>query len=85
VRHRIFSFAALLSLLICIATIVLWVRSYWRYDTFYWKYWSSEAEMIWWEHSEMGQLIFGCSKRGTDTANTSGTCPECGSPITIPT
>ena len=31
-RRRIFSLASLLSLLLCLATVVLWVRSYWVWD-----------------------------------------------------
>ena len=34
VRHRIFTLASVLSLLMCVATVVLWLRSYWRYDIF---------------------------------------------------
>ena len=30
--RRIFSFVSLLSLLLCLATVVLWVRSYWVSD-----------------------------------------------------
>jgi hypothetical protein len=30
VRRRLFSFAAVFSLLLCAATVVIWVRSYWR-------------------------------------------------------
>lgn len=32
VRRRLFNFAAAVSLLLCLATVVLWVRSYWRLD-----------------------------------------------------
>ena len=30
--RRLFTFASVLSLLLCAATVVLWVRSYWFYD-----------------------------------------------------
>jgi hypothetical protein len=31
-RRRRFDFLTILSLLLCLATVALWVRSYWRYD-----------------------------------------------------
>ena len=31
-RRRIFTALSVLSLLLCVATLALWVRSYWRYD-----------------------------------------------------
>ena len=31
-RRRLFTILSVLSLLLCLATLVLWVRSYWRYD-----------------------------------------------------
>ncbi|HEX3358736.1 MAG TPA: hypothetical protein VHS31_17300 [Tepidisphaeraceae bacterium] len=33
-RRRLFRFLAILSLLLCLATVALWVRSYWRLDDF---------------------------------------------------
>jgi hypothetical protein len=45
VRRRLFNLAAGVSLVLCVATVVLWVRSYWRedtvlclYSTSYWDY-----------------------------------------------
>jgi hypothetical protein len=32
-RRRLFPFLTILSLLLCLATVALWVRSYWRCDT----------------------------------------------------
>jgi hypothetical protein len=32
VKRRLVTLAAVASLLLCIATVALWVRSYWRYD-----------------------------------------------------
>ena len=32
-RRKLFGFVSALSLLMCVATVVLWVRSYWRTDT----------------------------------------------------
>jgi hypothetical protein len=31
-RRRLLDFLTILSLLLCLATVALWVRSYWRYD-----------------------------------------------------
>jgi hypothetical protein len=31
-RRRIFTFASMLSVLLCVATVVLWIRSYWVWD-----------------------------------------------------
>jgi len=33
VRRRLFTLASVVSLLLCVATVVLWVCSYWRLDT----------------------------------------------------
>lgn len=35
--RRLFNFAASTSLLICLAMMVLWARSYWRDDVFHWR------------------------------------------------
>jgi hypothetical protein len=35
-RRRLFDFVAIVSLLLCLATVALWVRSYWRYDNLEW-------------------------------------------------
>jgi hypothetical protein len=35
-RRRLFTILSAISLLVCVATIVLWVRSYWRLD--FWQY-----------------------------------------------
>jgi hypothetical protein len=32
VNRRLVTFAAIASLLLCVATVALWVRSYWRLD-----------------------------------------------------
>jgi hypothetical protein len=32
-RKRLFTCLTILSLILCLATVALWVRSYWRYDT----------------------------------------------------
>jgi len=40
-RRLLFTIAAALSLLACVATAALWVRSYWFGDSLYW-YWSKE-------------------------------------------
>jgi hypothetical protein len=34
VRRRLFTFASAVSLLLCVATMVLWVRSFWKEDIF---------------------------------------------------
>ena len=31
-RHRLFNLAAAVSLVLCVATVALWVRSYFRWD-----------------------------------------------------
>jgi hypothetical protein len=36
-RRRSFNIISLLSLLLCLATVVLWVRSYWAVDTLRWN------------------------------------------------
>ena len=41
--RRLFSFACLLSLLLCLATIGLWVRSYWRVDNISCSVWNGHA------------------------------------------
>jgi hypothetical protein len=37
VRRNLFNFAAALSLLLCVATVVLWVRSYHTWDSSHWN------------------------------------------------
>jgi hypothetical protein len=36
--RRLFMILSVLSLLLCVATCVLWVRSYWLYDYVWWNY-----------------------------------------------
>jgi hypothetical protein len=35
VKHRLLTIAAVASMLLCLATVVFWVRSYWRFDAAY--------------------------------------------------
>ena len=51
VRRLLLTLATLLPLLLCLATVVLWVRSYWRCDEFEW----SEGNVI----SSRGLLFYG--------------------------
>ncbi|HEY8750526.1 MAG TPA: hypothetical protein VIM11_21260 [Tepidisphaeraceae bacterium] len=55
-RRKLFTFAALLSLVLCAATVVLWVRSFWHEDDIE-KVWHDTSKL----QSEMlsGYSIFG--------------------------
>lgn len=51
--RRLFSLASILSLLLCLATVVLWVRSYWATDTLLretpasdWRFSNMRGEML---------------------------------------
>ena len=35
-RRRLFTILSALSLLLCVAVVALWVRSYWRHDSIHW-------------------------------------------------
>jgi hypothetical protein len=37
IRRRLFASVCVLSLILCLATVGLWVRSYWRADALYHK------------------------------------------------
>ena len=54
-RRRFFAFASALSLLLCMATVVLWVRSYWRDDGWSWGNRAGRAGI----DSFRGRVIFG--------------------------
>ena len=43
--RRLVTFAAALSMLLCVATVALWVRSYWKLDSLYYVQ-DDEAETI---------------------------------------
>jgi hypothetical protein len=46
VKSRLFSLLAAASLLLCISTVALWVRSYWRWDTVYLSYERANIEEL---------------------------------------
>jgi hypothetical protein len=45
-KRRLFNILSGVSLLLCIATTVLWPRSFWRYDSISWNTASSTADLI---------------------------------------
>ena len=46
IRRRLFATFAVLSLFLCLATIGLWVRSYWAWDRFWYKTGHIDREII---------------------------------------
>jgi hypothetical protein len=53
-KHRLFTILSAVSLLLCVATCVLWVRSYWLSDQLAWGYRSIE--------SAQGYVMLGISR-----------------------
>ena len=43
-RRKLFTLLARLSLLLCVAVCVLWVRSYFVADRFFWRGWADDAD-----------------------------------------
>jgi hypothetical protein len=61
VRRKLFSFAGMLSMLLCVGAVVMWVRSYWRCDEFEWAKGSviSSRGIVWyWPGLAVGQPEF---------------------------
>jgi hypothetical protein len=52
--RRLFTLAAALSLLLFVATVVLWARSHWRYDQVHWQH--STIIGSWWLSSWSGEM-----------------------------
>ena len=80
-RRRIFSLASLLSLLLCVGTAALWVRSYWMGGTFEWEHlWKHEsirkASAIWGRGAFTLCLAHYVGEEGMEHAVTSDLRPD---------
>jgi hypothetical protein len=62
VGRHVFAILAVLSLLLCLATLALWVRSYWRYEGLYYA-----PERTWLAAIESGEGIVGLFKTSEDS------------------
>jgi hypothetical protein len=62
-RGRFFNFSAAVSLLLCVALCILWVRSYWRWDSLRWVNPERETYGV---RSEQGSLHFWHGSPGGD-------------------
>ena len=77
-KRRLVSLAAAASLLLCVATVALWVRSYWRGDTFGYL-WDDNGRVglsvrnTWSMQSNTGELAFGAAALTTLRRPPSGT------------
>ena len=45
-RRRLFNLLAMVSLVLCVATVALWVRSYWRSDLIKGSRWDDNGSSI---------------------------------------
>ena len=59
-----FTALSVLSLLLCIATLALWVRSYWRGDTLYYLHSDNDAQVSF-VTNPRGCMAFGVRSRDT--------------------
>jgi hypothetical protein len=46
VKRRVFNLLAAMSLVLCVATVVMWVRSHWRTDLFVWGRTNGYSQVI---------------------------------------
>jgi 4-amino-4-deoxy-L-arabinose transferase-like glycosyltransferase len=65
VRRRLFDILVCVSLILCAATCVFWVRSYWRNDWVTHNYGSDDRRANWCLYSTRGAVVWGRSARHT--------------------
>jgi hypothetical protein len=72
IRRPVFTILALLSLWLCIATLVLWVQSYWRLDELSYCRTTSDGFRIWAASSIEGELDMGTAIKSSTNQSTDG-------------
>ena len=68
-RRRLFNFLAILSLLCCLATVALWVRSYWRADAYWQRKPGEMADQYFGIRVMPGRVVFFSLRSPPDPSN----------------
>src|SRR5678816_2707459 len=70
--RRVVNILTVLSVLLCLAVVVLWVRSYWRYDAFGFQQRCSEQDprSDYWLYSTRGRLTLNTALIGLSDKET---------------